>query len=50
MPHFQSIVFPVDGDNALLDNDSTKEVLKDHLDRSYGRAARECYWKILDKD
>jgi hypothetical protein len=50
MAHFQPIIFLIDVDNPLLDNDSTKEVLKDHLDRLYGRAACECYWKILDKD
>jgi FMN phosphatase YigB (HAD superfamily) len=48
MTHFQPIVFLIDVDNTLLDNDAIQQDLKDHLERSYGRAARERYWKILE--
>jgi FMN phosphatase YigB (HAD superfamily) len=41
------IVFLVDVDNTLLDNDGIQQDLKDHLERVFGLAARERYWKIL---
>ena len=46
LPH--PIVFLVDVDNTLLDNDGIQQDLKDHLDRAFGLAARERYWKILE--
>jgi FMN phosphatase YigB (HAD superfamily) len=42
------IVFLIDVDNTLLDNDGVQQDLKDHLERTYGVDARERYWKILD--
>jgi FMN phosphatase YigB (HAD superfamily) len=42
------IVFLVDVDNTLVDNDGIQQDLKDHLERTYGVAARERYWKILE--
>jgi FMN phosphatase YigB (HAD superfamily) len=45
-PH--PIVFLVDVDNTLLDNDGIQQDLKDHLERAYGRDARDRYWKILE--
>jgi FMN phosphatase YigB (HAD superfamily) len=48
MTQFQPIVFLIDVDNTLLDNDAIQQDLKDHLERSYGRAARERYWRILE--
>src|ERR1700683_4497903 len=42
------IVFLIVVDNTLLDNDAIQQDLKDHLERSYGGAARERYWKILE--
>src|SRR5215472_13007433 len=42
------IVFLVDVDNTLLDNDGIQQDLKDHLDRTYGVAARTSYWRILE--
>jgi FMN phosphatase YigB (HAD superfamily) len=45
-PH--PIVFLVDVDNTLVDNDRIQQDLKDHLDGSFGRAARERYWSILE--
>ena len=46
-PH--PIVFLVDVDNTLLDNDSTQQDLKDHLERAFGLASRERYWTILEE-
>jgi len=42
------IVFLVDVDNTLLDNDRVQQDLKDHLERTYGRDARDRYWRILE--
>jgi len=44
-PH--PVVFLIDVDNTLLDNDKVQQDLKDHLERAYGRVARERYWRIL---
>jgi FMN phosphatase YigB (HAD superfamily) len=48
MMRSQPIVFLVDVDNTLLDNDRIQQDLKDHLERSYGVSARERYWAILE--
>jgi FMN phosphatase YigB (HAD superfamily) len=45
-PH--PVVFLIDVDNTLLDNDRVQEDLKDHLQTAYGRVARERYWRILE--
>jgi|SRR5215469_2064215 len=45
-PH--PIVLFVDVDNTLLDNDGIQQDLKDHLERVFGMAARERYWRILE--
>src|ERR1700752_1991809 len=42
------LVFLIDVDNPLLDNDGIQQDLKDHLEPTYGRAARERYWRILE--
>ena len=42
------LVFLVDVDNTLLDNDAIQQDLKDHLERAFGVAARERYWRILE--
>jgi FMN phosphatase YigB (HAD superfamily) len=42
------IVFLVDVDNTLLDNDAIQQDLKDHLERTFGVAARKRYWQILE--
>ncbi len=42
------IVFLVDVDNTLVDNDGIQQDLKDHLERTYGAAARDRYWRILE--
>jgi FMN phosphatase YigB (HAD superfamily) len=45
-PH--PIVFLVDVDNTLLDNDGIQQDLKDHIEQVFGLAARERYWRILE--
>ena len=42
------VVFLVDVDNTLLDNDAIQQDLKDHIEAVYGGAARERYWRILE--
>ena len=42
------LVFLVDVDNTLVDNDGIQQDLKDHLERTYGVAARDRYWRILE--
>jgi FMN phosphatase YigB (HAD superfamily) len=42
------VVFLVDVDNTLLDNDRIQQDLRDHLDRAFGVACRERYWTILE--
>ncbi|WP_395710639.1 HAD family hydrolase [Reyranella sp.] len=48
MARLHPIVFLVDVDNTLVDNDGIQQDLKDHLERTYGLAARERYWRILE--
>jgi FMN phosphatase YigB (HAD superfamily) len=45
-PH--PIVFLIDVDNTLVDNDGIQQDLKDHLEQTYGVAARDRYWTILE--
>jgi FMN phosphatase YigB (HAD superfamily) len=42
------VVFLVDVDNTLLDNDRIQEDLRRHLEREFGAASRERYWAILE--
>jgi FMN phosphatase YigB (HAD superfamily) len=42
------VVFLVDVDNTLLDNDLIQADIKHHLDEVYGVACRERYWAILE--
>ena len=42
------IVFLVDVDNTLLDNDRIQDDLKRHLEREFGAASRDRYWAILE--
>ena len=48
MVRIDPVVFLVDVDNTLLDNDGVQQDLKDHLERAYGHDARDRYWRILD--
>jgi FMN phosphatase YigB (HAD superfamily) len=42
------IVFLVDVDNTLLDNDHIQADIRTHLERAYGSACRDRYWTILE--
>ena len=42
------LVFLVDVDNTLLDNDGIQNDLKRHLEREFGAACRDRYWVILE--
>src|SRR5271167_893961 len=42
------VVFLVDVDNTLLDNDHIQNDLRGHLEREFGAACRDRYWKILE--
>ena len=42
------VVFLLDVDNTLIDNDAIQRDLKDHLQQNYGRDARDRYWRILE--
>jgi FMN phosphatase YigB (HAD superfamily) len=43
------IVFLFDVDNTLIDNDRVQADLKEHLEQTYGVAARDRYWEILEE-
>jgi len=43
------IVFLFDVDNTLIDNDRVQADLKEHLQQTYGVAARDRYWEILEE-
>jgi FMN phosphatase YigB (HAD superfamily) len=42
------IVYLVDVDNTLIDNDTIQQDLKDHIEQAYGTASRVRYWRILE--
>lgn len=43
------VVFLLDVDNTLLDNDAVQDDLRDHLEREFGHASSECYWEIFEQ-
>jgi FMN phosphatase YigB (HAD superfamily) len=43
------VVFLVDVDNTLLDNDRIQADLKQHLEDEFGAASRDRYWAILEE-
>ncbi len=43
------VVFLLDCDNTLLDNDLVQADLRDHLAREFGPASRDRYWAILEQ-
>lgn len=43
------IVFLIDVDNTLLDNDGIQRDLRDHIERTFGLPTRERYWRILEE-
>ena len=42
------VVFLLDVDNTLLDNDRVQDDLRIHLEREFGAASRDRYWTILE--
>ena len=42
------VVFLVDVDNTLLDNDRIQDDLKRHLEHEFGATSRDRYWAILE--
>jgi FMN phosphatase YigB (HAD superfamily) len=42
------VVFLVDVDNTLIDNDAIQRDLQDYLEREFGAAARETYWTMQE--
>jgi FMN phosphatase YigB (HAD superfamily) len=44
-----SIVFLIDVDNTLVNNDHIQDDLKRHLEREFGAASRDRYWAILEQ-
>jgi FMN phosphatase YigB (HAD superfamily) len=43
------VVFLVDVDNTLLDNDRVQADLRQRLERDFGAASRDRYWSILEE-
>jgi FMN phosphatase YigB (HAD superfamily) len=43
------LVFLVDCDNTLLDNDRVESDLLDHLEREFGADSRDRYWAIFEE-
>ena len=44
-----SIVFLVDVDNTLLDNDRIQADIRQHLEREFGTVCRDRYWTIQER-
>jgi FMN phosphatase YigB (HAD superfamily) len=47
-PH-RSIVFLVDVDNTLMNNDRIQDDLKDHIERKFGSECRDRFWMIQER-
>jgi len=48
MASSNDVVFLLDVDNTLLDNDSVQDDLKKHLEHEFGAASRDRYWAIFE--
>jgi len=48
MRAYQDIVFLLDCDNTLLDNDRVQDDLRAHLASEFGAASRDRYWDIFE--
>jgi FMN phosphatase YigB (HAD superfamily) len=48
MSAYQDIVFLLDCDNTLLDNDRVQDDLRAHLASEFGAASRDRYWAIFE--
>jgi FMN phosphatase YigB (HAD superfamily) len=42
------VVFLIDMDNTLLDNDRVQDDLRNHLEREFGAESRDRYWTIFE--
>jgi FMN phosphatase YigB (HAD superfamily) len=47
-PAMDDIVFLVDCDNTLMDNDRVQQDLREHLEKEFGADARDRYWAIFE--
>ena len=47
--HPPGVVFLLDCDNTLLDNDRVQDDLRAHLEREFGAASRDRYWEIFEE-
>jgi FMN phosphatase YigB (HAD superfamily) len=45
----QKVVFLMDVDNTLLDNDGVQDDLRNHLEREFGAETRDRYWEIFEE-
>jgi hypothetical protein len=43
------VVFLIDVDNTLLDNDRVQDDLRNHLEREFGAETRDRYFAILEE-
>ena len=43
------VVFLLDVDNTLLNNDRVQDDLRNHLEREFGTASRDRYWAIFEE-
>jgi FMN phosphatase YigB (HAD superfamily) len=43
------VVFLLDVDNTLLDNDRVEEDLRRHIEKAFGTECQERYWQILEQ-
>jgi hypothetical protein len=48
-PSKSPVVFLVDVDNTLLDNDRIQADIKEYLEREFGPGPRDRYWAILER-
>jgi FMN phosphatase YigB (HAD superfamily) len=48
MTHEREVVFLVDVDNTLVDNDRIQADLRRHLEQRFGASCRDRYWAILE--
>ncbi len=47
-PSSEPLVFLLDVDNTLLDNDRVQQDLREHLAQEFGPASRDRYWRIFE--
>lgn len=49
MKEYESIVFLVDVDNTLMNNDRIQDDLKRHIERKFGTGCRDRFWTIQER-